>query len=868
MTTTLPPDSVMSHEFTPSATSAAVPLSDSAATAARTRNTVAQATRTIAPVWPLRHFVAVNPFLGLSEQTFMQAAQTLDRVAGARLTMPRSFYADAITSGRISTAHLERALREARAAMPASLSTMLPASADALRKIASQHTAAASPASAVKTVTDVATAVTGIEWSRFTTERISSWAATRFDEGQASWRSPWRDLPPFEAWRAEALLDRTPEVMGIPRFRAIVDTLPATASALIPAALARLGVPEAALSDYLQRLLLQVGGWAAYARYQVWNSELYGQDDDTLLQLLAVQLAHEVIVLEAFALRGLDSVWKAACGAMTAPSATDMCPQLAIDVVLQGAYDVSWQDGLIARINGTAAAANASAPVSTRPSAQAAFCIDVRSEVYRRALESMNTGIETIGFAGFFGFFMEYVPVGQEQGGAQCPVLLTPGITIAETVHDAPHETSRVSARRLQARRALSVWKSFKMGAISCFGFVGPVGLAFGRKLVTDGFGLTRPVPHPTLDGISAATQSRLGPTLETSALNGRATGIAPDARLVMAETVLKAMSMTENFARVVLLAGHGSSTVNNPHATGLDCGACGGHTGEANARVAAAVLNDPAVRAGLIARGLPVPADTIFLAGLHDTTTDDMTLFDLHTVPASHTADLAWLTSQLAGAAVKARAERSGGLKLAQAADIDDAVRFRSRDWAQVRPEWGLAGCAAFIAAPRRRTAHVDLGGRSFLHSYEWQQDAGFGVLELIMTAPMVVASWISLQYYGSTVDNDHFGCGNKVLHNVVGTLGVLEGNGGDLRTGLPWQSVHDGEKLVHEPLRLNVVIEAPIEAMNAVIAKHDGVRALLDNGWLNLWAMDGEGMMSHRYVGGMDWVAVPDASARRSAA
>ncbi len=848
----------ISPESTTATTLAAVPSDGFATADARALDAVAQATRTIAPVWPLKHFVAVNPFLGLAEQTFMHAAQTLDRVAGARLTMPRSFYADAITTGRITTANLERALREARAAMPAALAARLPANADALRKSASHDTGATSPASTVQTVTDVATSLTGTEWSRFTTERISSWAATWFDDGQASWRSPWRDLPPYSAWRAEALVDRTPEVMGIPRFRALVASLPATASELIPAALARLRVPEAALSDYLQRVLMQVGGWAAYARYQVWNSELYGQEDDTLTQLLAVQLAHEVIVLDAFASRGLDGAWRSACRAMAMPAESAMSPQLAIDVVLAGAYELSWQDGLITRINGTAAAAIANTPASVRPSVQAAFCIDVRSEVYRRALESMHAGIETIGFAGFFGFFLEYVPVGQEHGGAQCPVLLTPNITLAETVQDAPQETSRVGAERLAARRGLSVWKSFKMGAISCFGFVGPVGLAYARKLVTDSFGFTRPVPHPSLDGISAATQARLGPTLEPSELAGRATGIAPDARLAMAETVLKAMSMTDNFARLVLLAGHGSSTVNNPHATGLDCGACGGHTGEANARVAAAVLNDPAVRAGLTARGLPVPADTIFLAGLHDTTTDDMTLFDIHTVPASHADDLAWLKSQLAGAAVKARAERSGGLKVAHVADIDDAVRFRSRDWAQVRPEWGLAGCAAFIAAPRRRTAHVDLGGRAFLHSYEWEQDTGFGVLELIMTAPMVVASWINLQYYGSTVDNDHFGCGNKVLHNVVGTLGVLEGNAGDLRTGLPWQSVHDGEKLVHEPLRLNVVIEAPIEAMNAVIAKHEGVRALLDNGWLHLWSMDDQGTMSHRYTGGLEWAVV----------
>ena len=192
----------------------------------------------------------------------------------------------------------------------------------------------------------------------------------------------------------------------------------------------------------------------------------------------------------------------------------------------------------------------------------------------------------------------------------------------------------------------------------------------------------------------------------------------------------------------------------------------------------------------------------------------------------------------------------------------VDAAVEARSRDWSQVRPEWGLAGCAAFVAAPRGRTASLDLGGRAFLHDYEWQEDEGFAVLELIMTAPMVVASWISLQYFGSTVDNRVFGCGNKTLHNIVGTLGVFEGNGGDIRTGLPWQSVHDGEGYVHEPIRLNVVIEAPVQEMNSVLARHDDVRALLDHGWLNLWAMDADGALAHRYAGGLEWTRVESAS------
>jgi uncharacterized protein YbcC (UPF0753/DUF2309 family) len=181
--------------------------------------------------------------------------------------------------------------------------------------------------------------------------------------------------------------------------------------------------------------------------------------------------------------------------------------------------------------------------------------------------------------------------------------------------------------------------------------------------------------------------------------------------------------------------------------------------------------------------------------------------------------------------------------------------VLARSRDWAQVRPEWGLAGCSAFVAAPRERTRGVDLAGRSFLHSYDWRADQGFAVLELIMTAPMVVASWINLQYYASTVDNRLFGSGNKTLHNVVGKVGVLEGTGGDLRTGLPWQSVHDGVHYQHEPLRLNVVIEAPRDAMNDVIARHPGVRDLVDHGWVHLLAMDDSGNVSHRYAGDLRW-------------
>jgi uncharacterized protein YbcC (UPF0753/DUF2309 family) len=527
--------------------------------------------------------------------------------------------------------------------------------------------------------------------------------------------------------------------------------------------------------------------------------------------------------------------------------------------VLQAAYELGWQAEFATKLEGVATLADRGASTTTRPAVQAAFCIDVRSEVFRRQLEQVDDGIRTIGFAGFFGFPIEYVPVGMDQGGAQCPVLLTPKVVIGETVTEAPASaTARIGEARVVARRAALAWKAFKRGAASCFAFVSPLGLAYAGKLLADALGRSRPVTHPGSDSLPAGTTRRqLGPSLEPTERHGRAMGLPVPQRVAMAETVLRAMSLTEGFGRIVVLAGHGSTTVNNPHATGLDCGACGGHTGEANARVAAAVLNDPAVREALPGRGISLPADTIFLGALHDTTTDEVTLFEDVPVPATHRAELRTLEAQLAEAGRRTRAARAALLGVAPGAGLDREVLARSRDWAQVRPEWGLAGCAAFIAAPRARTEGLDLHGRAFLHSYDWRKDDGFGVLELILTAPVVVASWISLQYYGSTVDNRAFGSGNKTLHNVVGALGVLEGNGGDLRTGLPWQSVHDGTTLVHEPLRLTVVIEAPVEAMTAVLAKHEGVRQLLDNGWLHLWALGEDGRVAARYAGGLQWAS-----------
>jgi uncharacterized protein YbcC (UPF0753/DUF2309 family) len=693
-------------------------------------------------------------------------------------------------------------------------------------------------------------------------DEISKWCAAYFDEGQSVWRLPSRNLRPYAAWRDSMRHDRNPEMMGIAGFREAVAELPADPVAAIDAVVSELGVPERAIADYLHQALSDIGGWAAYARYLVWNNELYGREDDTLVQLLAIRVVWGyTLFLEHRRNTEFRDAWRRAMQAAATPPQDDQLghdPDIAIDLLMQEAYEGAYQRRLLAQIAQNTLEIRAKSG-GRRKQVQAAFCIDVRSEIYRRAFESVFTDAETLGFAGFFGYPIEYVQIGHLQGGAQCPVLLTPRFVVCEAVKNASleEETEILGLRQLR-RRAAKAWKSFKLAAVSSFIYVEAAGLLYAAKILSDSLGLTRPVKDPNIDGLDAQVLGRVGPRIEARTVGGRETGFDARQRLIQAEAVLRGMSLTDQFARLILLVGHGSTTANNPHASSLDCGACGGHTGEANARVAASILNLPDVRAGLRGRGIDIPDDTWFLGCVHDTTTDDIQVFDVDEAPGTHRDDIQRLRGRLSRASSLARLERAVLLGIPEGPKTEARVLARSRDWSQVRPEWGLAGNAAFIAAPRNRTRGIDFGGRVFLHDYAWRSDEGFAVLELIMSAPMIVASWINLQYYGSTVNNRAFGAGNKVLHNVTGTIGVLEGNAGDLKVGLPWQSVHDGRRFVHEPLRLNVVIEAPLAAINGVIAKHAAVRDLVDHRWLHLFALSEDGIVSHRYRGQLQWESV----------
>ncbi len=774
-----------------------------------------RAARAIPPLWPLASSVAVNPFLGQTGEPLATAAARLRRTAGIALTMPRTWYAQRWHAGEIAEADLQAALQRASAVpCPPSLSTL-------------QHAmqGARGAPQAIPTVADLARQVATIDWPGIVNERIGHWASSYFDQGQALW-SAGPSGGAYAAWRVIATHDLTPEVAGLTGFARHVAQMPVSAEDAIVEGAVSLGLSQDALESYFHRLLSTLGGWGQLARYRLWQAELNGGHDASVIDLLAIRMAWEVALLRKFG-AALASRWQMALCAYAAPvcaTSGDL-----VDSLLQEAAECAAQR----RLGAVLADASPGRPPTGRAQLQMAFCIDVRSEVFRRALESLDPGIQTLGFAGFFGLGIGHRRFASDVVEARLPVLLAPAVFTR-----SGEATPALAAADLRARikaRTKRAWGRFKLAAISSFAFVEATGPVYVAKLLRDGLALTRhrapndPAPHP-------------------------ASSLDLETRLTMATRVLKAMSLTTGFARLVVLAGHGANVVNNPHASALHCGACGGYSGEANARLLASLLNDREVRAGLAERGIAIPDDTLFLAALHDTTTDAVQLYAADHPSPEHASDLEQTARWLQSAGALARGERA--LRLPRAQRGQDIAQ-RARDWAELRPEWALAGCQAFVAAPRSRTAGRDLAGKVFLHDYDWRCDEGFGVLELILTAPVVVASWISLQYYGSTVAPEVFGAGNKLLHNVTGGIGVVEGNGGLLRGGLPWQSIHDGERLIHEPLRLSVLIEAPPEAIAKVLERHPQVRALFDNRWLHLFALDDQGRMTRRYAGDLRWAA-----------
>ena len=804
---------------------------------------VKNACAAIAPTWPLDRFIAVNPYWGRIASPFNDASNQLSRMVGSSLTMPISYYGDLWQRAEISRAHLQQAAAEFGVGADADAHAE-----NAIAALASKTSAAVG----MPLLSDALDSERDLShepaWRDAITQQLTQFCAAYFDRDQADWHLG-RGQGLYVTWRAGMIADHSIALlMNAPKVRLRAKQLPDNAEQTIEWALATLAVSEADTATLLELSLLRINGWAAWCAYERWQARLAGADDNTIVELLAIRLAWECLLDDGARGSGsLHALWHQQWSARSSLAEVKADAAQNAAAIWQRAHEIAYQRPLAAALANNVAAVNADTP-----SFQAAFCIDVRSEVFRRALEGAAPSAVTMGFAGFFGLPISYTPIGTKATRPQLPGLLAAAFDTTESTGSATTDEELAHGRYVRLKN-INAWRPFERLPNSAFSLVESLGLSYLGKILYRSLPSLVQAPTSTPIGLAANEAARLRPTLlMPSATNAE--------RATLAEKILCAMSLTSGFARLVLLLGHGSQTANNPHAAGLDCGACCGQTGEVNARVLAALLNQPDIREILATRGLHVPATTHFLAGLHNTTLDEVTLFDVDLVPASHQADLQQVNAAMRDAGERARAERAPALGLSALADRPDALKnavtARSKNWSETRPEWGLVNNAAFVVAPRTRTRDVNLHGRSFLHDYDYTRDTDGSVLELIMTAPMVVTHWINMQYHASTVDNGRYGSGNKVLHNVVGgRLGVFEGNGGDLRIGLPMQSLHDGEKWIHTPLRLSVFIQAPRAMIETVVHKHAMVKQLLDNRWIHLFRLEGDAVEVYRPTGWERW-------------
>ncbi|WP_432696266.1 YbcC family protein [Marinobacterium sp. YM272] len=772
----------------------------------------------IAPNWPLDRMIAVNPYWGMVDNSFETTHRRLASLGGSSLFMPLSYYAEQWHKGEITEEDLQAAIDEQGESLTPS------ALVAALERRFPQRYSAPLLSDLFDSRRDLSHEPA---WCDTITHQVSQFCGAWFDRDQADWR-PEDDASLFSGWREVMLFGHSVELlMQSPWIAERVRQLPEQPLELIEHALARLDVDRSDWQPFLHAVLLRISGWASWCAYRRWLANQQGADDDAIVELLAIRLAWECLLDdgnrgEASLLKQWHSRWERHF--------------LTLDDVAVQTHSL-WQRAMEMGYQRRLAKALAEAPgtpMTARPTAQAVFCIDVRSEVFRRHLEAAED-IETLGFAGFFGLPIDYTPLGTQATRPQLPGLLAPALSVTESSGDAAKDKQTAAAHQRRLARN-STWRPFASMPGSAFSLVETLGLGYLGKLIK------RSKPH-TRGGLPE--QKLLKPS---AGAKPQLSGIDLATQIGLAARVLGGMNLTERVAPLVLLIGHGSHSENNPHKAGLDCGACCGQTGEVNARALANLLNNPQVREGLIAEGINLPEDTCFIAGLHNTTTEEVGLFDTDLENES-AQKLAYVRLQLAAAGKQARRERAVSLGLEKLADDPEAllkkVRQRSNDWAQTRPEWGLGNNAAFIIGPRWRSRGADLQGRVFLHEYDPQGDTEGALLEQIMTAPMVVTHWINMQYYASTVDNRRYGAGNKTLHNVVGgRIGVFEGNGGDLRIGLAMQSLHDGKNWRHQPLRLSVVIDAPRERIQAVIDKHEVVARLVNNGWLYLMRFGDNGL------------------------
>ena len=840
---------------------------------------VNSAAKVIAPLGPINTFAARHPWAGLEKQSFEQVARWLKDTGDVDLYPNDFIYQSAWKQGEINHYFLEMALHRwldlqslemprqdaeeyCRAALMLDKPSFHQLEGSDLKSIAkklSRFKFKMLENHSVKTYSQRLEQRGGEKFAKELDRQMIKWCKLFLDESQAVWSMPNREAGFYQAWRRLVLHDPALK----PAVRKQLHDWPKEADDALKQVLSLLEIPLAKIEDYLEAHLLALPGWAGM---MLWRSQQSTREKSLVTDYLAVRISLEWAMMKPHLPlkdQGTDQVLLepliASCihwGNVDINVLAQLPPaEIKARLLLAYRFDEitrnrlwleAWEKTYENRLLEMITTQQRSSAEDVNSSlAQFAFCIDVRSEPFRRQLEKAGP-FETFGTAGFFGLPIETSEFGSKHSHHSLPVMFKPQFKINEAASEL--ESSRYQQRQHTASSLSGTFKTMKHNLVSSLLLPEISGPWLSVQTLARSF-----VPRSAGQAFRKILDTWLyKPSTELSIDHKHTSeaelpiGFTDEEKVHYVRQALKMMGLTDHFAPLVVICGHGSHSTNNPYASALDCGACGGASSGFNARVLAALCNLPKVRQVLRAEGISIPDDTVFAAAEHITTLDELRW--LYIPELSEAAQNAFrrIEAVLPKVSEEANAERikelpSSGLhhKNPKA----EAERL-AEDWSEVRPEWGLARNAAFIIGDRELTKDCNLEGRAFLHNYDWRKDKDGALLANIIKGPATVCQWINLQYYASTVAPHYYGSGNKATQTVTAGIGVMQGNASDLLFGLPWQSVmQSDQKFYHSPLRLLVVIQAPKEYVVRLMDHDSAFRQKVKNGWVRLASIDPNG-------------------------
>jgi len=749
------------------------------------KETIDQASIVVGKTWPLYAFVTSNPLSGYEKSPFLKAVLEAQKYLNANVFPYASVYRKAFENGEIDQNEIQNLLLE-----------------NGFKK---------SPEYYLSQI-EASKNLSSVNKSKNLDRIMSKWLSAFLDEGLAEWEMPNKSLGFYSSWRLLAKYDKE---LGVKSNYEI----PQSSEEALSLVLKDFSESEH-LNIFIQHLTA-LPGWVGYVKHRIESKSYWQQEYPiTLYDYLAVRLwiAKRLdieILLNNRTFEEDNSITK-------------------LQYLWLKAWENSWQNTLVKSLVKGSEYETTEDHSKLYYDAQMVFCIDTRSELIRRHIESKGR-YETYGYAGFFGIAMDYENINDGLSRKSCPPILASSYKTFEISQANKADKLLIYKRKIELSNFKEYFlKRMKNMLPSAFGFVEGSGFFYGvhmlLRILLPGFLYKSKKANTTC--FESVCEPEIDKINMTSA---QEENISLNEKVAIVKSAFDLMGWKQ-FAPLVLFIGHGSHSANNPFGSSLDCGACAASPGRHNARMLAKLANLHEVRmALLVEHNISIPESTIFIGGEHNTTTDEIVVFDSN-VPNSHQQLLQNLKIDLEKAQQTATEERlntnTNSIALAY---------NKANNWSETRPEWGLAKNAGFVIGSRKLTENSNLEGRCFLHSYDWKLDETGKSLEAIMQGPMVVTQWINNHYYFSSVDNEVFGGGSKITHNVTGKFGVVQGNGGDLKMGLPLQSLNlTDNEIYHQPLRLSVFIQAPIERVMDILLRNDQLKTLLDNEWIYLLVLD----------------------------